>query len=92
MFPFSTLIGDALGIYLFLLFSRLILDYARMFSPSWRPRGIILAFATLVFALTDKPLSFVRKFVPPLRLGPVSLDLSFLLLFFGIQLVRNFLH
>lgn len=88
---FSKIIGDVLGIYLFVLFARLILDYARMFSPSWRPRGIILAFASLVFTLTDKPLTFIRRFVPPLRLGAVSLDLSFLVLFFGIQLIRNFL-
>jgi YggT family protein len=32
-------------------------------------------------------MNFVRRFVPPLRLGGVSLDLSFIVLFFAIQML-----
>ena len=76
-------------LFLIALFARLILDYARMFARNWRPKGMVLALAETVFIVTDPPLRFVRKFVPPLRLGAVSLDLSFIVVFFGVQLLSR---
>jgi YggT family protein len=71
--------------------ARLILDYARIFAASWRPKGIVLAIAEFIYAVTDPIVNFVRRFVPPLRLGPVSLDLSFIVIFFGAQLLSSFI-
>lgn len=81
----GSLLIQVLNIFVLVLLARLILDYVRMFKPNWRPRGVLLPILEIVYVLTDKPLSFVRRFVPPLRLGPVALDLSFIVLFFGIQ-------
>ncbi|MFM9142280.1 MAG: YggT family protein [Actinomycetota bacterium] len=81
----------ALNIFLLALFARLILDYVRMFRPDWRPRGILMPLAEIIYTLTDRPLSFVRRFVPPLRLGPVALDLSFIFLFFAISILTGIL-
>ncbi len=82
-----------LQLFLLALLGRLVLDYVRLFSRSWRPRGIMLFIAETIYAITDKPTAFVRRFIPPLRIGAVSLDLSFLVLFFAVQLliplVRN---
>jgi YggT family protein len=58
-----------------------------MFKPSWRPSGVILFFVEAIYAITDRPMNFVRRFIPPLRLGGVSLDLSFIVLFFAIQML-----
>jgi YggT family protein len=79
----------ALNVFLLALFARLVLDYVRMFRPGWRPRGILLPLAEIIYSLTDKPLSFVRKFIPPLRMGPVALDLSFIVLFFAISIIAG---
>ncbi len=68
---------------------RLILDYVRMFAANWRPRGVVLAIAEFIYAITDPIVNFVRRFVPPLRLGPVALDLSFIVIFFGAQLLSS---
>ena len=76
-----------LRLFLLALLGRLILDYIRMFSPSWKPRGLVLYLAEAIYAITDKPTALVRRFVPPLRLGGVSLDLSFLVLFFAVQIL-----
>lgn len=62
-----------------------------MFRPDWRPRGILMPIAEIIYTLTDRPLSFVRRFVPPLRLGPVALDLSFIILFFAISILTGIL-
>jgi YggT family protein len=88
----GSLIATLLELYLFILFARLILDYVRMFARNWRPRGLMLPIAEIIYALTDKPLSFIRRFVPPLRLGAVALDLSFIVLFFVVQFLANALR
>jgi YggT family protein len=41
----------------------------------------------LIYTITDRPLRYVRRFVPPLQLGGVSLDLSFIVVFFVVQLL-----
>ena len=74
-----------LQIFLIALFGRVIFDYVRMFSPSFRPRGIVLVVAEFVYGVTDPVMRFVRRFIPPLRLGPVAIDLSFIAVFIVVQ-------
>ena len=92
MFSIGGLLAGLLQLFLLTLFLRLILDYARMAAPAWRPRGIILIAADFVYAVTDKPLSFVRRFVKPLRIGGISIDLSMLILFIVISRVAPLLR
>jgi YggT family protein len=89
MFSIGRILSGLIQIFLLTLFARLILDYARLFARNWRPRGIVLALAEIIFAITDPPLKFVRRFVPPLRLGAVNLDLSFIVIFFAVQLLSR---
>ena len=94
MFSIGVLIANLLQLFLLCLFLRLILDYARMAKPDWRASGIILIAADFIYAITDKPLRFVRRFVKPLRLGGISIDLSMLIIFIVISriipLLRSF--
>jgi YggT family protein len=92
MFSIGGLIADLLQLFLLTLFLRLILDYARTAAPAWRPRGILLVLADFIYAVTDKPLRFVRRFVKPLRIGGVSIDLSMLILFIVISRVAPLLR
>lgn len=82
-----TILSTIIRLFTMALIGRLILDYVRIFASSWRPRGIILAIAEFIYAVTDPVINFVRKFVPPLRLGPVALDLSFIVIFVAAQLL-----
>lgn len=84
------ILATVLQLFLFALLGRLIIDYIRMFSQSWRPRGAVLFLVEIIYSITDKPTAFVRRFIPPLRLGAVSLDLSFLVLFFAVQIAIRF--
>ena len=92
MFSIGGLIADILQLFLFCLFLRLVLDYVRMAKPDWRPRGVILIVADFIYAITDKPLNFVRRFVKPLRIGGISIDLSFLILFIVISRIAPLLR
>ena len=85
----GALLANLLQLFLFALLARLILDYVRMFARNWHPKGIALLLVELVYGITDKPMRFVGRYIPPLRLGAVSLDLSFIVLFFGVQLLMG---
>ena len=63
-----------------------------MAKPDWRPRGVLLIAADFIYAITDKPLNFVRRFVKPLRIGGISIDLSFLILFIVISRIAPLLR
>ena len=71
----------ALTLYLVLLIGRMIIETVQAFARSWRPTGVVLVLAEAISTATDPPLKFLRRFIPPLRLGTVAFDLSFTVLF-----------
>ena len=87
----SQWLSFALEIYWYILVARLILEWIPAFSPTWRPRGALLVVAEVLYTLTDPPVRLVRKVIPPVRIGSVSLDLSFLVLLFSITLAQRIL-
>lgn len=66
------------AVYVFILFmwARLILEFVVNLNRGWRPRGFGLVLAEIVYTVTDPPIKLVRRFVPPVQFGAVSLDLS----------------
>jgi len=62
------------------LIGRLVLDWVQALAREWRPRGVVLVLAEVLYTVTDPPLKLLRKVLPPLRLGAVQLDLAFLVL------------
>jgi YggT family protein len=90
MLSVGSLLATILNVFLFALLGRLIFDYVQMFSRTWRPRGPIIYLVEAIYTVTDRPMKFVGRFVPPLRLGAISLDMSFIVLFFGTQLLIGF--
>ncbi len=78
-----------LWLYLLILIGRLVFEYVQQFSRSWRPRGVVLVLVSVIYGLTDPPLKFLRRIIPPLRLGGVAIDLSFLVLFFAVSMAMR---
>jgi YggT family protein len=60
------------------------------FSRGFRPSGALLVLFEIVFTITDPPMRFLRRFIPPLRLGGIAIDLSFLLLFILTQIAITY--
>lgn len=78
-----------LRLFFYTLIIRFILDWIQVLSRNWRPQGPILVIAEIVYSITDPPLNFIRRFIRPIRLGTIQLDLAFIVLFFGIQFLMN---
>ena len=86
------ILSRILSLYFLILLVRVVLDWVQVFARQWRPRGLVLVLANLVYALTDPPLRLIRRRVPMARLGGVGIDLSFLVLVFGIWILQWFLR
>lgn len=78
----ASILNFVLLLYVFVLFGRLILEYIPLFNRGWRPRGGMLVVAEIVYTLTDPPIKFFRRYIPPLRVGGVSIDFAFMLTMF----------
>ena len=85
----QSLLLNLLTFFKWVLFARLIIDYIRMFARNWRPNSFLLAIFELIYSITDPAMKFVGRFIPPLRLGGVSLDLSFIVILLAIQLAQR---
>ncbi len=76
-----------LWIFIFVLLSRIILDWVQMLARTWRPAGFVAVLCEGIYTVTDPPLRAVRGVVPPIRLGGAMLDLSPMILMFGVYLL-----
>lgn len=70
-----------LNLYLLCLLGRAIIGFIPLFSPQWRPRGFMVIVAEVIFTATDPAIRVFRRFIPPVRLGAVQLDLAFTVVF-----------
>jgi YggT family protein len=82
----------ALLLFLVTLIIRLVFDLVQMFARQWRPRGAALVAAHVVYSVTDPPLKRIRRLIPPLQLGGVSLDLAFLIVFIVVSIAMGFVY
>jgi YggT family protein len=76
-----------LWIFIAFLWIRFVVDWVQVFARSWSPRGALLVVLEAVYTVTDPPIKLLRRFIPPLRLGSISLDLSFLIVLLGAYLL-----
>lgn len=65
--------------FIALLWVRFVVDWVQVFARSWQPRGALLVALEVVYSVTDPPIKALRRVIPPLRLGGIAIDLSFLI-------------
>lgn len=76
-------------VYFYILWGRVIIDLVAALKRDWKPKGFMLALSVMLFKLTDPPVKALRRFIKPVRIGQVSLDLSVLILFIALIIVMN---
>ncbi|MEY2915436.1 MAG: hypothetical protein RL530_484 [Actinomycetota bacterium] len=79
----------ALEILLWSFIARFVLDLVLSVNPQFRPRGLVLVLAEIVMTVTDVPLKFLRRFIKPLRLGPVALDFSWTIAILLVSILQG---
>ncbi len=75
--------------FLLILMARLVLSFVLQFARRWQPRRGAAAAMEVVWSVTDPPLKALRRVIPPLRIGNVSLDLAFVILLVIVYVLLN---
>jgi len=76
--------------FLLMLLSRFVLGAVLQYGRRWQPgRGASAAMES-VWSVTDPPLKALRRVIPPLRIGTVSLDLASLVLLVILFVLMTF--
>lgn len=88
LFLILTIIRWLLGVYVSVLFARMIIDWVLVLSRGWQPRGVVNDIFRVIYGLTEPPLRFLRRYVPSIPLGPIALDVSFIVLYFIIIVLQ----
>jgi YggT family protein len=78
-----------LFVFLTLLWIRFVVDWVQVFARSWSPRGPLLVVLEVVYSVTDPPIKALRRVIPPLRIGSIALDLSFLIVMITAYVLLN---
>lgn len=74
--------------YLFLI-GRLVVEIVRSFARSWRPSGGAAVGLEMMYRVTDPPVNLLRRLIPSVRIGNISLDLSMLILLFAVFILQR---
>lgn len=85
----GAVLSTVLGLFFLALLARLVFDWVFVLSRSWEPRGPIVLVLEATYSVTDPPLKALRRVIPPLRIGSVSLDLGFLVLIIAVQIALS---
>lgn len=90
-----TVVGRTLGLVLGLaqlvLLARLVVDWGSLLAGPPAYGGIRARATQALYAITEPVLAPVRRLLPPLRLGGVGLDLSFIVVFIALSVLRSIL-
>ncbi|RNE49482.1 YggT family protein [Corynebacterium alimapuense] len=84
----GTVLYLVLQLFVLILIARIIIEMIQSFSRNFQPPRWFYYVAEPLFKITDPPVNALRRIVPPLRLGGVSLDLSVIVLFIIISLLQ----
>ena len=76
------------GLYTLIVIIRLIIEMIQSFSKHFDPPRWFMVLGEFFFVATDPPINFLRRFIPPLPLGGVALDVSVIVLFLALAILQ----
>ncbi|WEV41594.1 YggT family protein [Bifidobacterium sp. ESL0682] len=88
LFLILSILRWLLGLYGTVLFIRVLLDWLFVLAPRWRPGRVLGSIINVFYVLTDPPLRWLRRFIPPIRLGNMGLDVTPMVLWFVIAVLE----
>jgi len=89
VYTVGSILVAVLYVFIGLLWIRFIVDWVQVFARRWEPHGPLLVALEGVYSATDPPIMALRRVIPPLRIGQVALDLSFLLVMVAAWLLLS---
>ena len=78
------LLGNLIDIYLLLVIGRILLSWFPISPES--PMSSVFSF---LYRITEPVLGPIRRMLPPIGMGGMALDLSPIIVIFGLELLKN---
>nr|WP_205864000.1 YggT family protein [Planosporangium mesophilum] len=78
-----------LYIFILILLARFVMGAVLQYGRRWQPGRGAAAALEVVWSVTDPPLNALRRVIPPLRIGTVSVDLASLVLLVILFVLMN---
>jgi YggT family protein len=78
--PLLQVVFVLLYAFVLVLFARFVMSWVLSFGRRWQPGRGASAALEVVWTVTDPPLRALRRVIPPLRIGTVSIDLAAIVL------------
>ena len=75
--------------FLLTLLGRFVMGFVLAFGRRWHPGRGAAAALEAVWSVTDPPLKALRRVIPPLPLGTVTVDLSAIVLLLILYVLMN---
>ena len=75
--------------YITVLFVRMILDWVSILARNWYPRRCGGSAHQYRVFRHRAPLRWLRRYIRPLPLGAISLDISFIVLYFALVALES---
>ena len=75
--------------FILILLSRFVMGAVLQYGRRWQPGRGAAAALEVVWSVTDPPLNALRRVIPPLRIGTVSVDLASLVLLVILFVLMN---
>jgi YggT family protein len=80
----QTIVCRLLDAYLIVMFARIILSWFPV-----NPGSGLASVYGFLYSITEPVLGPIRRVIPPVGMGGMGLDLSPLIVFFGISILRS---
>ena len=91
----GVVIEYVLWFFIAFMWVRFVTEWVQVFARSWSPRGALLVALEGVYSVTDPPIKALRRVIPPLRIGSIAIDLSFIIVmivaYMALYIVGGFL-
>ena len=84
----GTVLYSLVGLYTIFVIVRLVIEMIQSFSKHFAPPRWFMVAGEFFFVVTDPPINFLRRFIPPLPLGGVALDVSVIVLFLALAVLQ----
>jgi YggT family protein len=78
------LLGNLIDIYLLLVIGRILLSWFPI-SPESPLSGVF----SFLYRITEPVLGPIRRMLPPIGMGGMALDLSPIIVIFGLEILKN---
>lgn len=91
-----TIVGQvllvALQIYTMLLIVRMVLSWVPLVARDFEPKGAVAVVFEAVYTLTDPPIRFFDRLIPPVRFGGVGISVGFIVVLILLSLAQRLVY